>query len=123
MMKIQTKRVYEPANKEDGIRILVDRIWPRGMTKEQLQADLWLKDAAPSTALRTWFGHNRSRWEMFKNRYSSELDAKQHVVNQLLELAAKKRITLLSSARDTQCNQAVVLKEYLALNSEKGENE
>lgn len=89
MIHIRTKRVYSPVEKEDGIRVLVDRMWPRGMTKERLQTDLWLKDAAPSTALRKWFGHDRSRWEVFKNRYFSELNAKPEVVKQLLELAAK----------------------------------
>ena len=88
--------------------------------KERLQTDLWLKDAAPSTALRKWFGHNRSRWEVFKNRYFSELNAKPEVVKQLLELAAKGRLTLLFSARDTQYNQAVALKEYLISMSKKG---
>ncbi|MFZ0450390.1 MAG: DUF488 domain-containing protein [Desulfatiglandaceae bacterium] len=120
MMEILTKRVYNPVEKEDGIRVLVDRIWPRGMTKERLQADLWLKDAAPSTTLRKWFGHDRSRWEVFKDRYFSELDAKPEVVSQLLELSAKGRLTLLFSAKDTQYNQAVALKEYLIEMSKKG---
>jgi len=119
-MEILTKRVYNPVEKEDGIRVLVDRIWPRGMTKERLQADLWLKDAAPSTTLRKWFGHDRSRWEVFKDRYFSELDAKPEVVSQLLELSAKGRLTLLFSAKDTQYNQAVALKEYLIEMSKKG---
>ncbi|MCG7852007.1 MAG: DUF488 domain-containing protein [Methanosarcinaceae archaeon] len=120
MIHIRTKRVYSPVEKEDGIRVLVDRVWPRGMTKQRLQTDLWLKDAAPSTALRKWFGHDRSRWEVFKNRYFSELNAKPEVVKQLLELAAKGRLTLLFSARDTQYNQAVALKEYLISISKKG---
>jgi len=119
-MEIQTKRVYDPFDKKEGIRVLVDRVWPRGMTKERLQADLWLKDAAPSTALRKWYGHDRSRWEEFMNRYFSELNAKQEVVEQLLELAAKGRLTLLFSARDTQYNQAVALKEYLIAMAKKG---
>ena len=112
-MDIQSKRVYSPVEKEDGIRVLVDRVWPRGMSKERLKADLWLKDVAPSTALRKWFNHDRSRWEKFKNRYFSELDTKPELVNQLHELEAKGRVTLLFSARDNQCNQAVALKEYL----------
>jgi uncharacterized protein YeaO (DUF488 family) len=113
MKNIQTKRVYEPADRHDGFRVLVDRVWPRGLTKEQVRADLWLKDAAPSTALRKWFGHDRSRWETFKNRYFLELDAAPHAVATLLEEAAKARLTLLFSARDAEYNQAVVLKEYL----------
>jgi len=119
-MEMQTKRVYDPFTKKDGIRVLVDRVWPRGMTKERLQADLWLKDAAPSTALRKWFGHDRSRWEEFKNRYFSELNAKPEVVKQLRELAAKGRLPLLFSTRDSQYNQAVVLKEYLSSMAKKG---
>jgi len=119
-MEIQTKRVYDPFDKKDGVRVLVDRVWPRGMTKERLQADLWLKDAAPSTALRKWFNHDPSRWEVFKNRYFAELNAKPEVVKQLLELAAKGRLTFLFSARETQYNQAVALKEYLISMSKKG---
>ncbi|EFK09973.1 conserved hypothetical protein [delta proteobacterium NaphS2] len=112
-MDIQSKRAYSPVEKKDGIRVLVDRVWPRGMTKERLKADLWLKDAAPSTALRKWFNHDRSRWENFKIRYFGELDTKPELVNQLRELAIKGKVTLLFSARDNQCNQAVALKEYL----------
>lgn len=112
-MNIQTKRVYDPIEKKDGVRILVDRVWPRGMSKERLQADLWLKDASPSTALRKWFGHDRSRWEIFKKRYFSELDAKPEVIDQVLESAARGPVTLLFSARDTEYNQAIALKAYL----------
>ncbi|MFZ7111492.1 MAG: DUF488 domain-containing protein [Desulfatiglandales bacterium] len=117
---IQTKRVYDPIENDDGIRVLVDRVWPRGMTKDRLKADLWLKDAAPSTALRKWFGHERSRWEEFKSRYFSELKEKPQVERTLLELSTKKRVTLLFSARDTKCNQAIALKEYLASIAERG---
>jgi uncharacterized protein YeaO (DUF488 family) len=110
---IRTKRIYEQADPADGFRVLVDRVWPRGMTKEQVQADLWLKDIAPSTALRKWFGHDRSKWEEFKRRFWDELDAQPAAVEQLLEAAAKGPLTLLFSARDTECNQAVVLRDYL----------
>ncbi len=110
---IQTKRVYEPAGPDDGVRILVDRVWPRGMTKDQARCDAWLKDAAPSTALRKWFAHDRSKWEEFKSRYFSELDAQPRAVARLLEEAAKGRLTLVFSARDAECNQAVALREYL----------
>ncbi|MEW6356650.1 MAG: DUF488 domain-containing protein [Planctomycetota bacterium] len=112
-MDIRTKRVYEEASPEDGFRVLVDRVWPRGMTKERAQADLWLKEAAPSTALRKWFSHDRSKWEAFKSRYFSELDANPEAVARLLDEAAKDRLTLLFSAQDTECNQAVALREYL----------
>jgi uncharacterized protein YeaO (DUF488 family) len=113
MTDIRTKRVYEPAHPQDGCRVLVDRVWPRGMTKEQVQADLWLKDVAPSTALRKWFGHDRSKWEAFKSRYCLELDAQSEAVARLLDEAAKGRLTLLFSARDAEYNQAVALREYL----------
>ena len=112
-MEIRTKRVYEPANSVDGTRILVDRIWPRGMKKEQVYFDLWLKDAAPGTDLRKWFGHDRSRWGAFRKRYFLELDAIPEIVARFFETGAKGRLTLLFSARDVECNQAVALKEYL----------
>ncbi|MBI4791676.1 MAG: DUF488 domain-containing protein [Deltaproteobacteria bacterium] len=113
MTDIRTKRVYEQADAADGFRVLVDRVWPRGMTKEQVRADLWLKSIAPSTALRQWFGHDRSKWEEFRRRFWVELDAQPEAVAQLLEAAAKGRLTLLFSARDGECNQAVVLRDYL----------
>lgn len=119
-MDIQTKRVYEPINPQDGIRILVDRLWPRGMTKEQVHADQWLKDLAPSTALRKWFGHDREKWETFRARYFSELDAKSEAMETLIDKAVKGRLTLLFSARDTECNQAVALREHLLSRFKKG---
>jgi len=118
-MDIRTKRVYEPANSHDGFRVLVDRVWPRGMTKERARVHLWLKDVAPSTALRKWFGHDRSRWRAFKNRYFSELDSKPALVRMLRDKTAKRRLTLLFSAKDIECNQAVALKEYLLALSKK----
>jgi len=111
-MKIKIKRVHDPVE-DDGVRVLVDRLWPRGMSKERVRADLWLKDAAPSTALRQWFGHAPARWEEFKRRYFSELDARPDVVARLLELGNHDTLTLLFSARDRDRNQAVALKEYL----------
>jgi uncharacterized protein YeaO (DUF488 family) len=119
MTDIRTKRVYDPADRHDGFRVLVDRVWPRGMTKQRLQAALWLKDVAPSTALRKWFGHDPSRWEAFKKRYFSELDAKPGDVARLLDEAAKRRLTLLFSARDAEYNQAAALREYLLSRSKK----
>lgn len=119
MMDIRTKRVYEPVNPNDGFRVLVDRVWPRGMTKERVRADLWLREVAPSTLLRKWFSHDRSKWEAFKSRYFLELDAKPEIVARLLDEAAKGRLTLLLSAHDTECNQAVALREYLIAQSEK----
>jgi uncharacterized protein YeaO (DUF488 family) len=116
-MDIATKRVYEPAGPSDGLRVIVDRVWPRGMTKEQVSADLWLKEAGPSPALRKWFGHDRGKWEAFRKRYFRELDAKQEIIAPLLGKAAQGRLTLLYSARDTECNQAVALRDYLLAQS------
>jgi len=119
-MDIQTKRVYDPVDMKDGVRVLVDRVWPRGLSKERVQAVQWLKDAAPGAALRKWFAHDRAKWNEFRKRYVSELNTKPEVVEQLLELAAKERLTLLFSARDTQYNQAVALKEYLISVARRG---
>ncbi len=113
MTDIRTKRVYEAAGSDDGLRILVDRVWPRGRTKAQVQADLWLKEVAPSTELRKWFGHERAKWKTFSHRYQAELDANPEAVAQLFDAAAKGPITLLYSARDEEYNQAVVLRDYL----------
>ena len=113
MTDIRTKRVYAPPDSEDGARVLVDRVWPRGLSKEQVRADRWLKDAAPSTELRKWFGHDRSRWEEFKRRYFAELNHNPEAVGRLREFAANGVLTLLFSARDEECNQAVALREYL----------
>jgi len=113
LMAIRTKRVYDPREDADGVRVFVDRLWPRGFTKEQLQADLWLKDAAPSDALRKWFHRDFSQWEAFRERYVSELDGRPQVVDELVELSRKGTLTLLFAARDAHVNHAVVLKEYL----------
>jgi uncharacterized protein YeaO (DUF488 family) len=110
---IRTKRVYEPAAPDDGARVLVDRIWPRGLTKAQVQADLWLKEAAPSTELRKWTHQDPERYDEFKQRYFEELDAAPEAVQTLLDLAAQGTLTLLFAARDVQQNQAVALREYL----------
>lgn len=112
-MDIQIKRVYEPSEPEDGFRVLVDRLWPRGLTKEQVQADLWLKEIAPSTELRKWFHNDRSNWDEFKRRYILELQDNWAAVESLLNEAVKGRLTLLFSARDEESNHAVVLREYL----------
>lgn len=113
MMNIQTKRVYEPADPQDGFRVLVDRLWPRGLTKEKVKADLWLKDVAPSTALRKWYHHDRLMWVTFKERYFSELDTKQESVKMLIDKAERGPLTLLYSARDTEYNHTIVLREYM----------
>jgi uncharacterized protein YeaO (DUF488 family) len=110
---IHTKRVYELPSSEDGARFLVDRLWPRGVKKEQLRLDGWYKDVAPSSQLRTWFGHNPDRWKEFKQRYFAELDRNPEAWLPLVELAHGLNITLLYSARDQEHNNAVALKEYL----------
>lgn len=114
MGEIRIKRVYEPASPSDGYRVLVDRIWPRGESKEKAALDEWLKDVAPSTELRKWFGHDPAKMKEFTARYEAELDANQDAVQKLRELVASHDVvTLVYSARDEKDNQAVVLQEYL----------
>ena len=113
MLDIRVKRVYEPVSPGDGTRVLVDRLWPRGLTAEKVQAALWLKEAAPSNALRQMFHHDVERWDDFRAAYFAELDANPEPVAQLLELARQGTLTLLYSARDEEHNQAQVLREYL----------
>lgn len=110
---VQIKRIYEPAAKSDGTRVLVDRVWPRGITKEKAALDLWLKEIAPSTPLRKWFGHDPARWDEFRNRYGKELDGNDEAVGQLRSLIARSPVTLLYGAHDAEHNQAVALLEYL----------
>ncbi len=110
---IQIKRVYEAPAADDGTRVLVDRLWPRGLRKEEVPLALWLKDIAPTPALRTWFGHDPERWEAFRERYRAELDQHPDTVAQLRALAREGRLTLLYAARDEVHNHAVVLAEYL----------
>jgi uncharacterized protein YeaO (DUF488 family) len=119
MIDIRIKRVYELSDPRDGFRVLVDRVWPRGLTKDQVHADLWLKDAAPSTELRKWFNHDHEKWEEFKKRYSFELEAKPETVSFLVNKASKRPLTLLISSRDEEFNQGIALKEYLLLKSKK----
>lgn len=112
-MKLKVKRVYAPPAKTDGLRVLVDRLWPRGLSKDAVQIDEWLKDIAPSNALRQWFGHDPERWREFKARYFRELDARPEAVEKLATRAKQKRVTLLFGAKDAQHNNAVALAEYL----------
>ena len=107
------KRVYEEPQAADGARFLVERLWPRGIKKEDLPMQAWLKDAAPSTELRRWFGHDPAKWEEFKRRYQAELDANPDAWQPLLEASKKGKVTLLYAARDTEHNNALVLKLYL----------
>lgn len=107
------KRVYDPAELEDGRRFLVERLWPRGMKKDRLLMDAWVRDVAPSDALRRWFAHDPKKWEEFQRRYFAELDRKPEAWQPLLEAARQGTITLLYSARDSKHNNAVVLRAYL----------
>jgi uncharacterized protein YeaO (DUF488 family) len=113
--RIQIKRAYEEAEPSDGYRALVDRLWPRGLSKESLKFDAWYKDLAPSAELRTWFSHKVEHWEQFKDSYRSELHApdQEARMRELLAAAGKQEITLLYAAKDTEHNQAVVLAEEL----------
>lgn len=110
---IQTKRVYEPRQRGDGTRFLVERLWPRGIKKEDLHAKSWVKEVAPSDELRRWFNHDPKKWTAFKRRYAAELNKKSAAWQPLLRGARKGTVTLLYSARDTEHNNAVVLKAYL----------
>ena len=110
---MRVKRVYEPAAPDDGARLLVDRLWPRGVKREALSLHLWLKEVAPSPALRRWFGHDPARWNEFQRRYFAELDGKPQTWQPILEAARKGNVTLLYAARDPAHNHAVALREYL----------
>ncbi|MBC9930482.1 DUF488 domain-containing protein [Chitinophaga qingshengii] len=110
---IQTKRVYEDFSESDGYRILVDRLWPRGLTKEKAHVDEWLKDIAPSDALRKWFHHETGKFSEFRTRYLAELKDKKELLEEIRQRAKHHRVTLLYGAKDTEHNQAQVLLEVL----------
>ena len=112
-MTIKLKRVYEQPDTKDGERVLVDRLWPRGLTKEKARVDLWLKEIAPSTELRRWFGHDPAKWTEFKRRYRAELKGNKEQVARLKDEMEKGPVTLLYGARDEEHNEAVVLLELL----------
>jgi len=112
-MQIRLKRAYDEPAKNDGKRVLVDRIWPRGVKKESAAIDLWLKEVAPGSELRKWFGHDPARWETFKERYFRELEKNGEAVGELLTLAGNGRLTLVFAAKDREHNNAVALKEFL----------
>ncbi len=113
MNAVQIKRIYEPVAAEDGYRVLVDRLWPRGISKDAAALDDWHRNIAPSHELRSWYGHDPKRWEEFRRRYKDELAAQTDALERLRERARKGAITLLFSAKDEVHNQAVVLKEVL----------
>lgn len=110
---VYLKRVYEPAAPADGVRVLVDALWPRGVGKAKARLHEWSKDVAPSKELRQWFGHDPARWDEFRRRYRAELADKPETLEHLRSLARERPVTLLFSARDTEHNNAVVLKEVL----------
>jgi uncharacterized protein YeaO (DUF488 family) len=112
-MTVKLKRVYDPPKPADGFRVLVDRLWPRGVSKSSARIDLWLKEIAPSAALRKWFGHDALKWDAFRARYFRELQKNPKAVAQLNEIIRNGPVTLLFAAQDQEHNNAVALKEYL----------
>ncbi len=118
---IRTKRIYDAPDGEDGFRILVERLWPRGVRKERAAVDLWMRDAGASPALRKWFGHDPAKWEEFEDKYFHELSEKPDVIDQLAVLAREHPlITFLFAAKDKEHNNAVALKKYLDMRGELG---
>jgi uncharacterized protein YeaO (DUF488 family) len=113
-MNIQLKRIYEPYSKEDGYRILVDRLWPRGFTKEKAASDLWLKEIAPSTELRKWFGHEPEKWKEFQKKYRIELKQNKEAVDRLRDYITRGKVTLLYGAKDEEHNEAQVIKDFIS---------
>ena len=113
-MNIKIKRVYEKHDPKDGFRILVDRLWPRGLTKEKAAADLWLKDIAPSTELRKWFNHDAEKWKEFQKKYQQELKENKEAVSVLKEHLKQGPVTLLYGAKDEEHNEAEVIKEFFS---------
>jgi uncharacterized protein YeaO (DUF488 family) len=112
-MKIKIKRVYDAPEEGDGTRILVDRLWPRGLTKEKAKVDLWLKEIAPSTELRKWFGHDPDRWTEFDKRYAAELKSHSDLLAELEHEIARGPVTLVYAAKDEKHNEAVILQRLL----------
>jgi uncharacterized protein YeaO (DUF488 family) len=112
-LDIRTKRIYDPPSPDDGTRVLVDRLWPRGVRKQTAGLALWLKEIAPSPELRQWFGHDPVRWQEFRRRYCVELAGNESAVGRLRDLLKVGRVTLLYGAHDTEHNQALVLAEYM----------
>ncbi len=113
MAPVRIKRIYDPVEDSDGFRVLVDRVWPRGLSRQKAAIDLWAKDVAPSTDLRRWFNHDPARWEEFQRRYRAELNRRSAELRALLDQCGARPLTLLFAARDTHRNQAVVLRDVL----------
>lgn len=112
-MSVRIKRIYEPVEGEDGRRILVDRLWPRGVSKKEAGVDLWLKEIAPSSGLRRWFGHDPAKWSEFRRRYRDELEKNTEAVDELRKQIGKSPATLLYGAKDAEHNHAVVLRDFI----------
>ena len=120
---IKIKRIYDTPAEDDGFRILVDRLWPRGLTKEKAKVDLWLKEIAPSDQLRKWYAHDPKKWAEFRKRYFSDLDTKRELVNQIVQKTKEGDVTLLYSSKEEKINNAVALKEYIAKKKKGDERE
>lgn len=112
-MKLQIKRAYDPESKEDGFRILVDRLWPRGIKKSDLKLDLWLKDVAPSADLRKWYDHDPAKWEEFKKKYAAELDENPESWEQIKQKLKHSTVTLIYAAHDSEHSNALFLQNYI----------
>jgi uncharacterized protein YeaO (DUF488 family) len=111
---IKLKRIYEAPTADDGVRILVERLWPRGISKEKAQVDEWMKELAPSPELRKWFQHDPAKWQEFQNRYRKELDGNKEMVKEFKRRARGKTVTFVYAARDEEHNSAVLLKKYIS---------
>jgi len=119
---IKIKRIYDPPAEDDGFRILVDRLWPRGLTKEKAKADLWLKEIAPSDQLRKWYGHDPKKWAEFKKKYSKELDQKTDLIDQIVKKTKEGDLTFLFSSKEEKLNNAVALREYIETKGRRERN-
>lgn len=117
--EISLKRVYDPPAASDGFRILAERLWPRGVKKETLKLDAWMREVAPGTELRKWFSHDPAKWDAFKTRYYAELDANPDAWAGILDQAKKSKVTLLFSSKDAEHNNVVALREYLLVRRKK----
>jgi len=113
-MAIKLKRVYEKPDDNDGIRVLVERLWPRGLSKEKAKVDIWLKNAAPSTELRKWFSHDEGKWKEFKKRYYLELDQNPQALKTIIDLPSSANITFVFASKEENLNNAVALKDYIS---------
>ena len=114
-MNLRLKRAYDPVAPSDGFRVLVDRLWPRGVQKDALHINLWMKEVSPSSQLRAWFSHDPTKWDEFQRRYFQELDHNQTMLTPLFEASKQGNVTLIYSAKDTEHNNAVCLKRYLEM--------